>query len=470
MFSNGDDINNLLRNGIIVNGKSRNSNISNMLEKEFHFLKFEAGEYFRCVHEDDDDFDDISEDNRVCDEEIEVKPEQGTYSCPKCGRTIYLEDKKFRLKKYRVSVIDKNIEKFVKTAFRNSGFMYLQERELTFGQQKFTFHEFTYNSFVFGVKVINNWPNETLLDWIEIYSYPVVFILFDSVVFSARNVLEGRSLKFLDLGSLLAFDDQIRTEKLSDLVEKCTIGTKMKLQASSLRAIGKLEKREIDHNGYEECVYKLLKSILNSTDKFGNSYIGSRLPDGFFTISPLIGRKYGFYVYDCKFRYVDERKLTSADYRAICDYIMFIRTSPIVTQSPFRDISGFIVFSDEVRPNDLENTLGYIRARSQIEQKNNPWKGELIYFETQSLILLAKLLAKNKEKIQQREIFFYDYLNLFLHDRNLHQDSEIEKKGVIHISQDDIKNMIEAVLKREPHERRLNAKDLIEYLRASGVL
>lgn len=470
MFSDRDKINDLLRNGNVVNKKKRNSDISIRLEEEFHFLKFEAREYFRCVHEDDNDFDDISEDNRACNEEIEVRPGQEVYSCPKCGRTIYLEDKNFRFEKYHVNVIEKNIEEFVKNTFRNSEFGYLQKGKLTFGQKKFAFHKFTCDSFIFGVATINKWPKKDLLDWIEIYSYPIVFILFDSAVFSARNILGGRSLTFIDLGSLLALDERIRTEKLSALVEGCTIGTKMKFQASSLKAMEKLEKREIDHNSYEQCVYMLLKSMLDSTDKFGNSYIGSKLPDGFFTISPLIGRKYGFYVYDCKFRYVDERKLTSADYRAICDYIIFIRTSPIVAQSKFRDISGFIVFSDEVRPNDLENTLKYIRARSQIEQRNNPWKGKLIYFETQSLILLAKLLAKNKEEIQQRKIFFYDHLNLFLHYEKLHQETEIEKKGVIHISQNDIKNMIDAVLQRESHEHRLSAEDLIEDLRARGLL
>lgn len=469
MFGKKDDINNVLRHGDIIDKETRNSKISMELEEKYHFLEFEEREFFKCIHEDDDDFDRIPEDSRTCDEEIEIIPGQNEYFCLQCKRKIHIDDKNFRFKKYRVKIAEKNIKEFVRNTLKKSGLTYLRENDLTFGQQKFKVFKFKYNATEFGVAVINKDPDTNLLDWIGIYNYPILFVLFDSAAFSAPRILEGSMLPSLDLGSLLTLDGKKRNKEVLRLVRKCILRTKMKAQSSSAKAIEKLKEGEIDYFSYEQCIYVLLKSMVDSVDKFGNSYIGKGLPDGFFTIDPLKEEEYGFYVYDCKFTQ-SRRELAAADYRAIYDYISSFRTSPVVTQSNFRDIDGFIIFSHNLKSTHLEKTYRHICSRSERDKPDNPWKGKLIYFETGSLILLAELLAEKREEIEQRRIFFYDYLNLFLHNEDLHRNSGIEEKGIIQISEDDIRNMVESILQRSPDEKRISAKALVSDLEERGLI
>lgn len=461
-------VNYLLRNGRIVNEEMRNSDVATKLEKEYNFLEFVEKDFFKCVHEDDDDFDIISEDQRVCDAEIEIKPEKVKYQCPQCQRIIYLEDKNYRFKKYQVKIIEKTIKNFVKNSFKNSGFKYLRPYNLTFGQQKFPLYKFTYDLLEFEVAIIDEIPDGTLLDWIEIYSYPIIFVLFDSAAVSAQNTLKGRTFRFTDIGNLLTADTQIRTNELLDLAKKCTIETKAKFWGSLPKVIDKLENKGIDYYSYEQCVYVLLKSIIDSTDKFGNSHLCKTLPDGYFTISPPKGKEYGSYIYDCKFT-TKERKLASSDYRAVYDYIRSFRTSSVVTGSNFRDIDGFIIFSHNLPLKELEKTFSHIRSRSRRDDKD-PWNGKLIYFETDSLVLLTKLLMEKRDEIERRKVFFFDYLNLFLNNEDLHQNTAIEKKGIIHISKSDIESMVEFVLSKDPDEERIDADALIEDLRKRDLL
>ena len=84
----------------------------------------------------------------------------------------------------------------------------------------------------------------------------------------AQNTLEGRAFRFTDIGNLLTADTQIRTNELLDLAKKCTIETKAKFWGSLPKVIDKLENKGIDYYIYEQCVYVLLKSIIDSTDKF----------------------------------------------------------------------------------------------------------------------------------------------------------------------------------------------------------
>ncbi len=468
MISEIDEINDLLRNGREINSLMRNSDLLVRLEKTYHFLELKEKDFFRCIHEDDGDFDIISDDQRRCDAEIEIIPRKVKYVCPQCHRIIYLEDKKFRFKKYQVAVMEKNVRKFIKNSFKDSGFKYLREGSLTFDQEKFLFYKFTCNSIEFGVSVMNKIPDKSLLDWIEIYSSPIIFVLFDSAALSAQRILEGRKFRFIDIGTLVTLEEKNKIGKLLDLAKKCTTETKIKLLSSLPNVIEKLENREIDYYNYEQCIYVLLKFMLDSTDKFGNSHICKELPDGFFTISPPKGKQYGFYVYDCKFT-GEKRKLTSSDYRAIYDYIRNFRTSPAVIQSNFHDIDGFIIFSHNLPIGDLEKTLGHIRSYSMRDERN-PWNGKLIYFETDSLILLAKSFFESRGEFERRKTFFYDYLNLFLHDEDLHQDTNIKKKGIIHISKDDIRNMIELILQKDPEEQRIDTEALLEDLRSRGLI
>jgi hypothetical protein len=256
--------------------------------------------------------------------------------------------------------------------------------------------------------------------------------------------------------------------KLLDLARKCTVEIKTKLLGSLPNVIEKLEDRKIDYYNYEQCIYVLLRAMLDSTDKFGNSHICKELPDGFFTINPPRGEQCGFYVYDCKFT-GGERKLTSGDYRAIYDYIRNFRTSLAVTESNFHDIDGFIIFSHDLPLKDMVKTLRYIRSHSARDEEN-PWNGKLIYFETDSLISLGKSFLENKEEIERRKILFYDYLNLILQGKVSQQNTNIENEGIVQISKSDIMNMIKSVLQEDPEEQRIDAEALLEDLKSRGLL
>ena len=71
--------------------------------------------------------------------------------------------------------------------------------------------------------------------------------------------------------------------------------------------------------------------------------------------------------------------------------------------------------------------------------------------------MLTKLLMEKRSEIERRKVFFFDYLNLFLHNEEFHKDTAIEKKGIIHISESDIGSMVEYVLRKDPDEERIDA-------------
>lgn len=422
--------------------------------------------YVVCVDTEDDDYDRLREHG--CNRRINVDGEEGTTTCPKCHRTVYLDEKEIK-SGHKTRVDPEGIRIFVRSICS----------EVTDGNVKkrsnplnYLGHEFEYVNvaecdgeevmMVISTRLID----EEILAISRIVDDNILWVLADEAL-PAESAIDELGLHSITIGELTNTDeavDRLRNRAEATVHEKreqfIDIAARKAIDLCSDQAV--LER--MDWEEFEHCVQTLLEVSLGTSYLFGALERGSGEPDGALT---LHWGEESLFMWDAKFVNLEQNDETElrGEYDKIFRHLKRMDDRERY-QREYEGVAGILLFTPGVKEANVSRLAETIHGREITSPKQ--WNGSVVYFELDALVELASAVLANRADVRHKPNLFRKTLHANLTSPSKHEDDpekvHSSDYNSLHMSVQDVQDIFEFIEGQEVEHTEFNRE---QYLRAA---
>lgn len=466
-----------LKNGMLISENDLSSGIlKELLSKKL--VKIVDSQYIKCYNNDDEDCFSAPQ----CEGIILFNDGTSVYRCPQCDREIDLEStNKHKFRENKVTLDIEAIKSYIINLLKANDFGF-NEKEITVDNKKYIIYDVKLEEEKVGILILNAPIGPGMIHFLEKYKLPVVFILLDSSII-CRNIIDVSLYPQASFGRLLEIEKSGDFKNyITHLIHKSYQHSLTLYEKASKISHKNLENipQNYTHRDFEIDVFNILKYIIPSCDKMGDSSIGKALPDGLFSLhySKNSETSNTAYIYDCKWSYVNIEnsskgfELDRSEYRKILEHIRHINQTNEISRQFNGCIKSFILFSNKLNESRFGKMMEYLEGEANFFNEN--LNLNIVFFEIDALLYFYEQVVKKKDDIEQRREIFYENLNDLLHNPKLHQnkDDPLESKNnrVLRIDKKDISHIINSTLEEKKIYDFVSSKNITKYLAQKGVL
>jgi len=466
-----------LKNGTLINENDLNNVVLTELVSK-KLVKLVDFQYIKCYNNDDDDCFTVPR----CEGIIPFRDGTTEYRCPQCDREVDLESinkRKFRENKITLDI--EAIKDYILNLFKVNNFK-LNKKEITVDDKKYTIYGVKSEGEKVNILILNAPISSSTIHFFERYKLPIIFVLLDSSII-CKNIIDVSLYPQISFGRLLENEKSGEFKNyIAGIIKKSNQQSLTLYEKASKISHKNLETvpQNYSHRDFEIDVFNILKYIIPSCDKMGDTSIGKALPDGIFSLHYSKNSEIfnAAYIYDCKWSYANlensskDYELGRSEYRKILEHIKHINQTNEISRQFNGGIKSFIIFSNKLNESRFGKMMEYLEGEANFFNEN--LNLNLVFFEIDALLYFYEQVVKKKTDIEQRREIFFENLNDLLHNPKLHQnkDDPLESKNnrVLRIDKKDIRYVINSTLEEKKIYDFVSSNNVTKYLTQKGVL
>lgn len=409
-------------NGILRDGRKlreRELDFARELEKE-GLCDIKDFNYVECVSTEDEDYDKLRDHD--CDAQVEINEESNKQTCPKCRRTIYLDEKTIK-SRHRLQVDTEGIRVFVRDICTEVVEDSATKRKNDLNYLDHDFHHVnvaTYRGEKIELVIVSEILEKEILSAAKVDSKNLVFILADEAI-SLGNDIEDLKLQYTTVGDLMDSDNatEIIENKICAIINEnregsVSVAAQEAIEICSDRSV--LE--QMGWDTFEHCIQAMLDASFGTSHLFGGLERGSGEPDGVLT---LHGKDDSLFMWDAKFVNLEKNEETdlSGEYDKIFRHLNRVRERERI-QSDFDGVAGILLFTPGIKESNVSRLAETIHEREITAAKK--WNGSIVYFELDAMLELTKSVLSNKSNVRQKTKLFMKAVHTNLTSPSKHED------------------------------------------------